>query len=241
MIAPGAPDIHCVNAQRIFGHYLGWTFLHDDAFPQLTGLRVDQSSWKDFKKHWYGKYLRQMIKAVWYGLAYGKSDYGFQTLEGIDGKMIGKTLAGQLVEGVKDAVPVMRKWHDWVANCIRKYGGVYTLGGRWLDVRELSLKDDWGFASACRKGDNFPHQGTGAEIVNDALVRVTACGELRNLGFRPFIQVHDEIGIRGPAGSGERAGVLLNKHMVNATANGVKLLVELQTSIGMGYDYYTAK
>lgn len=241
MIEPGAPDIHCINAQKIFGEYLHWEFEHDTNYPQLTGLTVDKADWKTFKKHWYGKYLRFLIKAVWYGLSYGKSDYGFQTLEDASGKMIGKKLAGDLVEGTKAAVPVMGLWHAYVADQIRKYGGIYTLGGRWLELSELAAKDDWGFASACRKADNHPMQGTGAEIVNNALVRVYKCKKLKALGFKTFIQVHDELGLRGPAGNGKAAGELLNHHMNSATANGVPLLIKLQTSIGMGYDYYTAK
>lgn len=241
MIKPGAPDIHCINAQKVFGEFLGWTFEHDNSYPELTGKSVDKTDWKTFKKHWYGKYLRFMIKAVWYGLSYGKSDYGFQTLEDVKGKMIGKQLAGKLVDGIKSAVPVMRKWHDYVANSIRTYGGIYTLGGRWLDVSELAKKDEWGFASACRKADNFPPQGTGAEIINDALIRVRRSPGLRKLGFRTFIQVHDELGLRGPAENGPAACPLLDECMSGATANGVKLLVPLQTSIGMAYDYYSAK
>lgn len=241
MIEPGAPDIHCVNAQKIFGEYLGWKFEHDSNFPQLTGLAVNKTDWKTFKKHWYGKWLRFLIKAVWYGLSYGKSDYGFQTLEDVNGKMIGRELAGKLVEGTKAAVPVMGLWHAWVANSIRKYGGIYTLGGRWLDLRELAAKDEWGFASACRKADNFPPQGTGAEIINDALVRVSRHKGLRRIGFRTFIQVHDELGLRGPVEHGDMAGKYLDECMSGATANGIKLLVPLQTSIGKGYDYYSAK
>lgn len=241
MIAPGAPDIHCVNAQKIFGEYLRWEFLEDKNYPELTGKTVDKTDWKTFKKHWYGKYLRFMIKAVWYGLSYGKSDYGFQTLEDVNGKMIGKKLAGELVEGTKSAVPVMRKWHDWVAQSIRIYGGIYTLGGRWLDVSDLANRDDWGFASACRKADNFPPQGTGAEIINDAMVRVSRHKGLKELKFRTFIQVHDELGLRGPIAGAEKAKIYLGECMDGATANGVKLLVQLQTKIGIAYDYYSAK
>lgn len=241
MIEPGAPDIHCINAQKIFGEYLGWTFEHDTAYPNLTGKPVNKCDWKTFKKHWYGKYLRFMIKAVWYGLSYGKSDYGFQTLEDVNGKMIGKELAGKLVEGTKNAVPVMRKWHDWVANSIRKYGGIYTLGGRWLDVSDLARKDDWGFASACRKADNFPPQGTGAEIINDAMVRVRKHPIIKAIGFSTFIQVHDELGLRGPIANHNVAIDCLRECMDGATANGIKLLVPLQTSIGAAYDYYSAK
>jgi DNA polymerase I-like protein with 3'-5' exonuclease and polymerase domains len=241
MIAPGAPDIHCINAQKIFGEYLNWEFPEDTNFSTWTGKRVDRVPWDKFKKHWYGKWLRFMIKAIWYGLSYGKSDYGFQTLEDVHGKMIGVKLAGDLVEGVLSAVPTMRKWHQWVADCIRKYGGIYTLGGRWLDVSELARKDEWGFKAACRKGDNFPPQGAGAEIINDAMVRVGKNKELKRLDMRTFIQVHDELGLRGPARNGKRAGEILDREMASATANGIPLLVPLQTSIGMGYDYYTAK
>jgi DNA polymerase I-like protein with 3'-5' exonuclease and polymerase domains len=155
--------------------------------------------------------------------------------------MIGKELAGKLVEGTKDAVPVMRKWHDWVADSIRRYGGIYTLGGRWLDVSDLAKRDDWGFASACRKADNFPPQGTGAEIINDALVRVHKHSGIKAIGFRTFIQVHDELGLRGPIEHRDKAIEYLRECMDSATANGVKLLVQLQTSIGAAYDYFSAK
>jgi DNA polymerase I-like protein with 3'-5' exonuclease and polymerase domains len=241
MIEPGAPDIHCVNAQKIFGEYLGWEFQADSNYPELTGVPVHKTDWKTFKKHWYGKWLRFLIKAVWYGLSYGKSDYGFQTLEDVNGKMIGKELAGKLVEGTKAAVPIMGKWHKYVADSIRNFGGIYTLGGRWLDVSELAFRDDWGFASACRKGDNFPPQGTGAEIINSALVNVYRCKPIRDIGFRTFIQVHDELGLRGPIAQATAAVDNLKVCMETATANGIQLLVPLQVSIGMGYDYYSAK
>lgn len=241
MIEPGAPDIHCVNAQKIFGEYLGWEFKADSNYPELTGVRVDKTDWKTFKKHWYGKWLRFTIKAVWYGLSYGKSDYGFQTLEDVNGKMIGRELAGKLVEGCKSAVAVMGKWHAYVADSVRRFGGIYTLGGRWLDVSELALRDDWGFASACRKADNFPPQGTGAEIINSALVNVYRCKDIRRIGFKTFIQVHDELGLRGPIPAAPQAVNLLKQCMESATANGIELLVPLQTSIGTGYDYYSAK
>lgn len=241
-------DIHSNNARNVFGKWLGWripssVLAEGVIVPCAYGGEVATSiPICEFKKHPYGARLRSMIKEIWYGLAYGKGAYGFSTLIGPDGKMIGEDRAGEMVNALLDAVPGMRKWFEWVEWFVRKNLGIYSLGGRWCDLTaEMTSGVDWMIRRAFRRAFNFPMQATGAEIIGEAMVLVNECRELMKLGYRIILQVHDELVMRGPLEHVERAGVLLRERMQAATANGTKLLVDLLVSVGNGPNYYEAK
>lgn len=241
-------DLHSNNARNVFGTWLKWTVplkmkVKGQEFkPKYAGLRVDMIPVAEFKEHPFGGELRDMIKAIWYGLAYGKRGYGFQTLKGVDGKAIGLKMADKMVEALLDAVPGMRKWDRWVTEFVREHHGIYSLGGRWCDLaRECETGDDWGFARAVRRALNFPMQATGAEIIGDAMVRLSRCPEWRDTGFRVCLQVHDELVARGPQASSLDAQRLLTKHMRSATANGTALLFQVEVSSKIAMNYAEAK
>ncbi len=240
-------DIHSSNAREVFGKWLGWKVPASvkvegvDVICPYAGLTADAIPVQEFKKHPYGEKLRQMIKEIWYGLAYGKGAYGFSTLLGPDGKMIGEERAQQMVDALLDAVPAMRKWMDWVSWFIKKHLGIYSLGGRWCDLADLVNGEEWMFRRAFRRALNFPMQASGAEIIGEAMVLVGRCAKLLELGFRVFLQVHDELCLRGPKKNVDEAEHYLRKHMMSATANGTQLLVGLQVGTGRGVNYYEAK
>lgn len=254
-IAPDAPDIHAKNSQYVFGTFLKWVVpasVKSDAgvvkCPH-AGKRVDEIPWQEFKEDKktgyvdpYGGLLRDMIKQVFYGWCYGKRGYGFATLIGPDGKMIGEKRGDELVVGLTKAQPGLGKWDKWVENQVDEHWGIYTLGGRWCDLRALMESGEkWQRGRAIRRALNFPAQGTGADIVGDAMVRISRCKELRKLGFSMCLQVHDEIVMRGPRKNAKRAAELLQMHMEAATANGIKLLVPLRAKVGIGNTYAEAK
>lgn len=225
-------DIHSNNARNVFGKWLGWKIpphVVVEGKPILckwAGETVDVIPVEEFKKHPYGKICRDLIKAVWYGLAYGKGAYGFSTLIGTDGQMIGEARAQEMIDALLDSVPAMRRWFEWVIEYVNEYHGIYSLDGRWCDLSiEMSTDDEWMHKRAYRRANNFPMQAAGAGIIGDAMVRVRSCKELASLGPHEF----------------ERAKVLLVGHMKSATANGTPLLVPLQVSVGHGVDYYEAK
>lgn len=241
-------DMHSNNARNVFGKWLKWTvpattLSKGKQVPcSYAGKTVDAIPVEEFKEHPFGKQLRAMIKSIWYGLAYGKSAYGFSTLIGADGKEIGEVLAQKMVDALLDAVPGMRKWFDWVREFVRKFHGIYSLGGRWCDLApEMETDDEWQHNRAFRRAFNFPMQATGADIIGDAMVRINRCPLIRALGYRICLQVHDELVLRGPEENCEEAMELVREHMIAATANGVRLRVPLQTSVGSGTDYYSAK
>ncbi len=223
MVAPGAPDVHCVNAREVFGRHLGWLVPpgHEDAGRPVLDIPID-----DFKKHPFGAILRSMLKTIFYGLAYRKSAYGFSVLEGVDGQMIGEERAQEMLDAFAITMPGIFKWHDWVSDYVREHHGIYSLGGRWCPLAEESANGvpDWLRSRGDRRATNFPMQSTGAEIVGDAMVRVRRTEEFAD-----------------PGTTAERAGELLKGCMVAATANGTPLLVPLQVTVGIGGNYFDCK
>lgn len=246
-------DLHSNNARNVFGTWLKWTVplkmtVKDDKgnkqeiVPEFAGQNVSAIPTAKLKKHPFGGILRDLIKAIRYGLAYGKGAYGFSTLQGADGKMLGEERAQEMIDALLNAVPGMRNWFSWVDAFVRQHHGIYSLGGRWCDLSpEMETDDEWQHKRAFRRAYNFPMQATGAEIIGDAMVRVMRDKVLRKLGFRTALQVHDELVLRGPLCNLEEAKPRLEMHMRNATANGTPLLFQPEVSVGSGANYGEAK
>lgn len=228
MAAPGAPDIHSVNARLVFGKYLGWTrhnrkvsefpldYFKDPDFPELVQLRQD-------------------IKAVWYGLMYGKSAYGFATsLRDAHGNPIGEEAAKRIVEALYAAVPGIPRYQAFVAQFVQKYHGIVGLGGAWCDLSELTKSGDkWRIARAIRIGQNYPMQEGGARIIGHAMVEIGADQALRDAGVLIERQIHDELDFRFPDGTDEPwLQGLIDKHMTSYPLSST-----LSVSMGVGYNW----
>lgn len=239
--SPGAPDFHSANAVKIFGEVLGYPIP-----TTWDGKRCDYSWVRDIpvgeiKTHPYGAFLREMIKAVTYGFAYGKRGYGFATLSDGQGGMIGEEMGTQLCEGLTTARPSLARYEAWVKTYVDKHQAIYSLDGRWADLSSDIATGKWGLQRAYRRALNFPCQAASAGIIGDAMVRVGRCPDLLRLGFRTCAQIHDELMLVGPAVSAEEASKLLIHHMQNSTANGIPLLVPLTATVGVAKNYYEAK
>lgn len=240
-LEPGAPDFHSTNARRVFGELLGWRI--PERFcgvPCLPG-RVDVIPIDKVKEHPYTNHLRELSKEVLYGVFYGKRGYGFATLPNGDGGMVGEQRATEIVNALLDAIPALRKFEQWTESFVRRHAGVYSLDGRWCDLSLEMAGDEWLQRRAIRRALNFPMQAAGAGIIGDAMVRASLCPELKALGYRLVLQVHDELVMEGPAESVATANEILRRHMTAATANGIALLVPLQVTVGHGPDYLSAK
>lgn len=249
MVAPGADDIHVVNAQTVFGQHLGWT-VPELALVEgkkvactLAGHNVRDIPVAQFKSHPHGAILRGMIKTTWYKIQYGGNAYGLSTMPGPDGKPIGEAAAQRMLDALEKAVPGPFKWQAWCRDFVDEWHGIYSLDGRWcsLDVESADNAPDWLRARGYRRAYNFPMQAAGAGIIGDAMVRVGRDERWHATGFRVCLQVHDELVARGPLDNVGPAGERLKLNMESATANGVKLLVPLQVKVDHGPNYFDAK
>lgn len=205
MTVPGF-DIHSYNAYRVFGEFLKWK---DDSGRSIKD--VPAHLWQDDPLL---KMYRDMIKEVWYGLMYGKTDYGFGlSLKGRDGEAIGTEKAGEIRTALLESVPSLGKFQRWISSWGREYGGISSLDGRWLNTNELRAQGDWGVRAAERAESNYPCQATGAGIIGNAMVTVISCPVLASMGSLLQLQVHDELVNRCPTQYVELAAEIIKDHM----------------------------
>lgn len=234
MVAPGAPDIHSVNARRVFGEYLGWS---------RRGRRVKDFPLEAFKNPDYPELcaLRQDIKAVWYGLMYGKSAYGFATsLRDADGQPIGEELAAKIIAALFAAVPGVPKYQSYVSRYVQEHHGIPGLSGAWCDLSELTKSGDkWRIARAVRIAQNYPMQEGGARVIGHAMVEIGADPRLRDLGLLIERQIHDELDFRFPTLIGgapnDTAAImqLVERHM---TSFPLRSTLSVKMAIGDNWD-----
>lgn len=225
-----ARDIHAYNARRIFGDFLDW---RTDSGRRIKDYSDPKLYKSDPELAWY----RDLVKAIWYGLMYGKGAYGFGlTLKDKNGEIIGETRAQEILDALFKACPAIKLWHDWVREFLQQEAGICGLDGRWVDYSDLMARGKWGFEAACRGADNAPMQVTGAATIGAAMVSVIDCPEIRRLGGLLQLQIHDELQLRGPETSAERLASLLKEHMEAAFP-----LKNLRSTVGIGDNWMEAK
>lgn len=210
LTAPGQ-DIHAYNAHRIFGVLLGWKT--EDGrkiadYPQQELYKTDPAlAW-----------FRDLIKAVWYGLMYRKSAYGFgYSLRDAQNNLLGKTRAQEIVDAMYEAVPTIPKFHAWVDERVKRTGGMISPDGRRVDYTPTIERGEWGLEAAQRAGSNFPMQAYGAGIVGAAMVALNKCPILKKTGAKMQLQVHDEFVFRAPKSACWEVGELVQYHMEETT------------------------
>lgn len=232
MAAPGAPDIHSVNARLVFGRYLGWS---------RHNRKVEEFPLECFKDPSYAELvqLRQDIKAVWYGLMYGKSAYGFATsLRDANGNPIGEAAAQKIIDALYEAVPGIPRYQSYVLSYIKEHHGIPGLSGAWCDLSELTKSGkEWELRRAHRIAQNYPMQEGGARIIGHAMVEIGRDQDLQAAGLLVERQIHDELDFRFPETANEPwLRGLINKHMTSYPLESV-----LSVKMGSGYNWDEAK
>lgn len=239
MAAPGAPDIHSVNARLVFGKYLGW---------KRHGKNVKEFPLECFKDPSYPELcqLRQDIKAVWYGLMYGKSAYGFATsLRDSEGNPVGEATAQKIIDALFAAVPGIPRYQAYVLDYILEHHGIPGLVGAWCDLSELTKSGDkWRIARAHRIAQNYPMQEGGARVIGHAMVEIGADPDLQSAGLLIERQIHDELDFRFPKlrpGTGIPVDLGLIKERVNTHMTSFPLLSTLSVKMGVGDNWDECK
>ena len=119
----------------------------------------------------------------------------------------------------------------------KKNGYVTTLFGRRRYVPELSSSNKIMQAAGKRIAMNTPIQGTAADIIKIAMVKVYRRLKEENLNARLILQVHDELIVEGDKACAERVGEILREEMMNACELSVPLIAE----VNVGKSWYDAK
>ena len=175
---------------------------------------------------------RRNAKAVNFGIVYGISSFGLsQDLS------ISKKEAAEYIEQYFETYPGVKKFLDDTVADAKKNGYVTTMYGRRRPVPELSSANFMQRSFGERVAMNSPIQGTAADIMKIAMIRVWARLHAEGLRSRLILQVHDELLIETLESETEQVRRILTEEMQNAADLAVRLEIDLHT----GRDWYEAK
>ena len=169
---------------------------------------------------------RAMAKMVNFGIAYGMGDVGLATRAGIS-----RDAAKTFIAGYFERYPGIKRYIETIKEEARANGAVSTQLGRRRPIPELRAANPALRAAGERAAINHPIQGTAADIIKIAMIRLTP--RLAAAGFksRLILQVHDELLLEAPESEVERLIPLLIETMEGALALDVPLTVEAKTGL----------
>ena len=167
---------------------------------------------------------RRRAKAVNFGIVYGLSAFGLSQQIGIDQKE-----AKRFIDAYFEKYAGVRQFIDRTLEQARTEMKVATLFGRIRPLPDM-LSKNWnlrGFAE--RTAVNTPLQGTAADLIKLAMIRIDAEIRRRNLQSRMLLQVHDELVFEVPESELDAMKQLVTQRMENVYELHVPLKVELGT------------
>ena len=173
---------------------------------------------------------RRNAKAVNFGIVYGISSYGLSEDLSISPKE-----AKKYIDHYFETYPKIKEFLDGTVAKAKEEGCVRTLYNRRRPVPELSSSNFMQRAFGERIAMNSPLQGTAADIMKIAMIRVDR--RLRSMKSRILLQVHDELLIETAPDELEEVKQILQEEMTGAA----ELSVNLEIDVHDGENWYEAK
>jgi DNA polymerase-1 len=173
--------------------------------------------------------VRRRAKAINFGIVYGISAFGLANQLGI-----ARAEADDYIRRYFERFPGIRAYMDRTKAFAREHGYVETLFGRRVPVRDIQSKIPGMRGGAERQAINAPIQGTAADIIRRAMIRVPPALAKENLSARMLLQVHDELVFEAPekeaAATCTVARAVMEKAALPAIALSVPLVVEARAA-----------
>jgi DNA polymerase I len=230
----GGPDVTLLAADysqielRILAHVSGDEHLRD-AFARgadihrETAARVLHKAPEDVNHD-----ERSMAKMVNFGLAYGMSDFGLSSRAGIS-----RAEAKAFIDNYFATYSGISYYMIHIKELARQQGFVTTLLGRRRSIPELHMSNAALRGAGERMAINMPIQGTAADIIKIAMIRLPERLRAASLRARVLLQVHDELVLEVPRGEVDVVASIVRSTMEEA----LKLDVPLTVDVKVGDDW----
>ncbi|MCX5148336.1 DNA polymerase I [Streptomyces sp. NPDC048550] len=212
---------HLSEDEGLIEAFLSGEDLHTTVASQVFGVERSQVDAE----------MRRKIKAMSYGLAYGLSAFGLSQQLNIE-----PAEARGLMETFFERFGGVRDYLGRVVEEARATGYTATVFGRRRYLPDLNSDNRMRREAAERMALNAPIQGTAADIVKVAMLRVDRAITEAGLKSRMLLQVHDEIVLEIAPGERKKVEELVRREMAAA----VELRAPLDVSVGVGTDWESA-
>ncbi len=175
---------------------------------------------------------RRDAKAVNFGIVYGISPFGLAAQLGIS-----RAEAEKYIRNYFERYQGVRRFIDDTIAEVRKTGVTRTLFGRERPIPDINSRNPNSRGFAERTAVNSPLQGTAADLIKLAMVRIDSA--LQSGGHRGamLLQVHDELVFECPPEETEAVSALAKREMAGA----LELKVPLVVDVGVGENWRDAK
>ena len=174
--------------------------------------------------------MRNNAKAVNFGIVYGQTAFGLAQTLGID-----RREAESYIKAYFERYAGVRKFIDATIADVRKTGVALTLLGRERPIPDMNTKNPNARGFAERTAVNTPLQGTAADIIKMAMIRIDR--KLNGLQAKMLLQVHDELVLEAPPEEVDKVRQIVKSEMESVYPLDVPLLVDT----GVGDNWRDAK
>ena len=174
---------------------------------------------------------RSQAKTVNFGIIYGVSAFGLSNQTTLN-----RTEAKALIDAYYESYPKLKAYMSEQVNFAREHGYVATVLGRRRYLRDINSRNAIVRGAAERNAVNAPIQGSAADIIKVAMLRIFDRLEAEKLKAKMLLQVHDELVFECPKNELDMLQSLVKTEMENAH----KLHVPLTVDIGVGQNWLEA-
>ncbi|MBQ5925879.1 MAG: DNA polymerase I, partial [Paludibacteraceae bacterium] len=175
--------------------------------------------------------MRRKAKTANFGIIYGISTFGLSERLGVS-----RAEAKELIDGYFMSFPGVKDYIDTTIENAKRDGYVETLLHRRRYLPDINSRNANVRGYAERNAVNAPIQGTAADVIKIAMVKIADRLKREGLKAEMLLQVHDELNFNVPHDELERVKVLVREEMEGA----VKLSVPLRVDIGVGANWLEA-
>ena len=209
---------HVANEATMIDAFKQGVDIHARTASEVFGVPLDQMDGE----------TRRRAKAINFGIVYGISAFGLGRQLGIR-----QGEARDYIAAYFDNFPGIKSYMERIKNEAREDGFVETLFGRRIHINGIKGKNPAMRGFAERQAINAPIQGSAADIIKRAMIRLPATLDAANLNAVMLLQVHDELIFEVPEDQAKDAMALITHVMENAADPVLSLSVPLVAEAGI--------
>ncbi len=212
---------HLSKDKSMIADFLSGNDIHAATAAKIFGVEI-----KDVTRE-----MRSRAKTANFGIIYGISSFGLS-----ERLNIGRKEAKELIDGYFNSYPGVKIYMDESIKKARDAGYVTTMFGRKRYLRDIHSRNQVVRGNAERNAINAPIQGSAADVIKIAMIRISERMKSEKLSSKMILQVHDELIFEVVESELEKLKELVLYEMSNA----VKLDIPLKVDWGTGNNWFEA-
>jgi len=213
---------HLSRDEGMIADFLSGNDIHAATAAKIFGVGLNEVT----------REMRSRAKTANFGIIYGISSYGLS-----ERLTIARKEAKELIDGYFSSYPGVKVFMDESIRKAREKGYVTTMFGRRRYLRDINSRNQVVRGNAERNAINAPIQGSAADIIKIAMIRIDKRLREENLRSKMILQVHDELIFEVPGNELDKLSALVTAEMSDAA----QLVVPLKVDHGTGRNWFEAK